>query len=174
MIELFGINEFEKFLLAIYLIAHGFIHWIFFLYKLDEKSGHYVGWSRESWLIEKVASKSLTKNIGFLTWIIVIGLFILSGLALFDIPVIDDLFKPLVLIASLVGAIAFIVYFNGLSPTPYHWILGLLIDVVLIIFVFFFPEDLVLVLAILILIFLWGMIFHSKFVKSFTGIEANL
>ena len=167
--DLFGFTEIEKIFFSIYLIAHGLVHWVFLLYKYDEKEGGHVGWSRQSWLLDKVINKDLVRNIGFLTWILIAVLFVLSGLSVLDVPVINEFFNPLIIISSVIATLAFIIFFDGLFPTPYHWILGVVINLALITFLIFFSEDIQLILAILIIIFLYGMLLHTKIISQVTG-----
>lgn len=169
MIDFLGITEIEKIIFSVYLIAHGLIHWVFLLYKYDEKDGGHVGWSRQSWLLDKVINKNLVRNIGLLTWVLIAVLFVLSGLSVLDVPVINEFFNPLIIISSVIATLAFIIFFDGLSPSPYHWILGVVINLTLITFVIFFSEDIQLVLAILIIIFLYGMLFHTKIISQVTS-----
>lgn len=159
ILEITGI---EQLFLGLFLIAHGLIHLIFLIYKYDEKSNVYTGWSGRSWLLDKVIPLKLTTYIGKITWVLIMILFVLSGLSVLDLLGINDYLTPLIIISSAIATLAFIIFYDGLSPTPYHWILGVVINLVLIAFVIVFPNDISLLLPILIVIWLWGMFFHTK------------
>lgn len=162
-IEITGL---EQLFLGLYLIAHGSIHVIFLFYHYDEKDNVYLGWSGRSWLLDKVISQKLTAYIGKITWILIVILFVVSGLSVLDLPVINEYLSPLIIISSAIATLAFIVFYDGLSPTPLHWILGVGINLVLITFIIFFPNTVSLLLIILILIFVYGMLFHSRIISQ--------
>ena len=167
------ITELEQLLLGLYLMAHGSIHIIFMFYHYDEKDNVHLGWSRKSWVLDKIIPQKYTNYIGKVTWILIVILFGVSGLILLlsglNFIVINENLSLLIIISSVIATLAFIVFYDGLSPTPFHWILGVVINLVLIAFVTFFPNNGVLALAILILIFLWGMLFHSKVISQISS-----
>lgn len=163
ILEITGI---EQLFLGLFLIAHGFIHLIFLIYSYDEKSNVYTGWSGRSWLLDKIIPPKLTVYIGKITWVLIMILFVLSGLAVLDLLAIDDYLAPLIVTSSAIATLAFIIFYNGLFPTPYHWILGVVIDLVFIAFLIVFPNGISLLLPILILIWLWGMFFHTKIIPK--------
>ncbi|UCE13017.1 MAG: hypothetical protein JSV04_12600 [Candidatus Heimdallarchaeota archaeon] len=166
------ITGLEELFLGLYLMAHGSIHVMFLFYHYDEKDNVYLGWSRRSWLLDKVIPQ-ITPYIGKIIWISIVILFgvsglllILSGLDLLDID--GYLLSVLIIISSAIATLAFIVFYDGLSPTPFHWILGVVINLVLIAFISFFPTNGTLVLVVLILIFVYGMLFHSRIISKIT------
>ncbi len=159
LLELTGL---EEILLGLYLMAHGGIHLIFLFNFYDEEKNVYTGWSGRSWLLEKGLSLKLTSYIGKITWVVITILFIVSGLGVLDFLVLDDYLTLLIILTSTLATLAFIVFYNGLSPTPYHWILGVVINLVLIFFLVVFPNDIGFLLPSLVAIFLWGVLFHSK------------
>ena len=167
------ITELEKLFLGLYIMAHGAIHIIFLFYHYDEKDNVYLGWSRKSWLLDKLIPEKITNYIGKLTWILIVILFGLSGLILllsgFNFIGINENVSLLILISSIIATLAFIVFYDGLSPTPFHWILGVIINLVLIAFIIFFPNNGTLAFIILVLIFLWGMLFHSRLISQITS-----
>jgi hypothetical protein len=163
------ITGIEQLFLGLFLIAHGLIHLIFLIYNYDEKENVYTGWSGRSWLLDKVIPLKLTTYIGKITWVLIMILFVLSGLSVLDLLAINDYLTPLIIISSAIATLAFIIFYDGLSPTPYHWILGVAIDLVLIAFVIVFPNDISLLLPILIIIWLYGMVFHTKIIPKSTA-----
>ncbi|MFX1249282.1 MAG: hypothetical protein ACFFBQ_17965 [Promethearchaeota archaeon] len=160
------ITGFEQLFFGLFLIIHGLIHLIFLLYNYDEKSKVYVGWSGRSWLLDKVIPPNITTYIGKVTWILIMILFVGSGLAVLDLLVISDYLAPLIIISSAIATLAFIIFYNGLSPTPFHWILGVVINLALITYIIFFLDNILLLLVILILITLYGILVHSKIVSK--------
>ena len=169
VLELTGL---EQLFLGLYLIAHGSIHVIFLFYHYDEKDNVYLGWSRRSWLLDKVIPQKIISYIGKFTWILIVILFGVSGLLLLlsglDQLVLNEYSSLLIIISSTIATLAFIVFYDGLSPTPFHWILGVVIDLVLIAFVIFLPSSGTLLLVILVGIFVYGMLFHSRIVSQIT------
>jgi hypothetical protein len=167
------ITGLEQLLLGLYLVAHGSIYIIFLFYHYDDKDNVYLGWSRKSWLLDKVIPQKFTIYIGKITWTLIVLLFVVSGLLLLlsglDLFVIPEYVSPLIIISSTIAILAFILFYDGLSPTPLHWILGVLINLVLIAFIIFFPNNGTLVLVILILIFVYGMLFHTKILDQITS-----
>lgn len=166
------LTELEQLLLGLYIMAHGSIHIIFMFYHYDEKDKAHLGWSRRSWLLDKVIPQNVTTYIGKITWILIVILFGVSGLLLvlagLNLYEINEFVSLLIIISSIVATLAFIVFYDGLSPTPFHWILGVVINLVLIAFVIFFPSNGMLALGILILIFLYGMLFHTRIISQIT------
>ena len=163
----FGITGYEQILIGLYLIAHGLIHLIFLIYVKDEKTNNYTGWSRSSWLLDKILSRQFTKITGFITWIVIAILFVISGLGILDILPLNELLSPILIIVSILAIGGYIVFFNGLSPTPYHWILGIVIDLLILCFIGFFSDNALLFLLLLLIVWLYGMVFHTR-VLSFT------
>ncbi|MFW9902968.1 MAG: hypothetical protein ACFFFH_01430 [Candidatus Thorarchaeota archaeon] len=167
------LTELEQLLLGLYIMAHGLIHIMFMFYHYDEKDNVYLGWSRRSWLLDKVIPQNATTYIGKISWILIVILFGVSGLLLIlaglNLFVINEFVSLLIIISSIVATLAFIIFYDGLSPTPFHWILGIVINLVLIAFVIFFPNNGMLALGILVLIFLYGMLFHSRIISQITS-----
>ncbi|MFX0086533.1 MAG: hypothetical protein ACFFAU_12755 [Candidatus Hodarchaeota archaeon] len=163
------ITGLEQLFLGLFLIAHGLIHLIFLIYSYDKNSNVYTGWSGRSWLLDKFIPLKLTTYIGKMTWILIMVLFVLSGLAVLDLLPLDDFLVLLIVISSTVATLAFIIFYNGLSPTPYHWVLGVVINLAFIVFIIIFPNDISLLLPILILIWLWGMFFHTRIIPKRTA-----
>ncbi|MFW9930663.1 MAG: hypothetical protein ACFFD1_14840 [Candidatus Thorarchaeota archaeon] len=164
-----GISGFEQIFLGLFLIAHGSIYIIFLFLFYDEKSKAYLGWTGKSWVLSKIIDEKLTKYAGKILWIITIIFFVLSGLSILNVPVIEEYSTPLIVIASIIAILAFIIFFDGLSPTPYHWILGSVINIALLAFVLFFNDNIILIIGILVLITLWGLLFHTKLIKLIIG-----
>lgn len=163
MIEL---TSLENIILGLYIIAHGGIHLIFLGYFKDEKTNVFTGWSRTSWLLNRFLGPKIVKIIGFFTWIIIAILFAFSGLIILDILPLNNYLNIIIISASIIGILSYIVFFDGLKPTPYHWILGVLINAFIIIFYSFFIAELFTLLVLLLVIWAYGMLFHTKVMKS--------
>ena len=153
-------------LLGIYIMAHGGIHLIFLGYFKDEKTNVYTGWSRQSWLLGKIMSDEMVKITGFVTWIIIALFFGISGLIILSILPFNEYLNVLVISVSILAIIAYIVFFNGFGPTPYHWILGVVINGLIIIFYSFFLSEMFMLLVLLILVWAYGMVFHTKVINA--------
>ncbi len=166
------ITGLEQIFLGWFLIFHGLIHLIFLIYNYDEKTKVYTGWARRSWLLDKVIPPPLLSYIGIMTWILIMILFVGSGLGVLDLIALNEYLPPLIILSSTVATIAFIIFYNGLAPTPFHWILGVIIDVTLIIYVIVFPQNGLLVVILLLLITGYGMLFHSKILAKLTPPQA--
>ncbi|MHA1991135.1 MAG: hypothetical protein ACW981_04810 [Candidatus Hodarchaeales archaeon] len=164
-----GITGLEQIFFGLFLIAHGSIYVMFLFHFLDKEKNEYLGWSGQSWILSKVINEKFTNYIGKALWLLTILLFVLSGLSVLDLLVVNELLSPLIILSSIIGILVFFVLFDGLSPTPYNWILGVVINLVLIAFVIFFSDDVLLLLAILIIIFLYGVLFHSRIISQMTG-----
>jgi hypothetical protein len=169
----FGITGIEQLFLGVYLMAHGSIYSIFLIYRFDEDSKSYLGWTGRSWLLNRVIPPDITKYVGKATWILIIILFIGSGLAILDLLVINELLAPLIIFSSALATLAFIVFYDGLSPTPFHWILGVVINLVLIAYAIFVPSNALLVLGVLVFITLYGMLFHIRIVSRIITPESS-
>jgi hypothetical protein len=168
-----GITGLEQIFFGLFLIVHGSIYLMFLFHFLDKEKNEYLGWSGKSWILSKVINEKLTNYIGKALWLLIIILFVLSGLSILDLLIVNEFLSPLIILSSVIGILAFIIFFDGLLPTPYHWMLGVVINLALIAFVFFFPEDILLLLAILITIFLYGMVFHTRIISQMTGISSK-
>ena len=159
--DILEITGLEQIFLGLFLIAHGLIHLVFLIYS---------GWLGRSLFIDKVIPLKITTYIGKIIWVLISILFVLSGISVLDLFIIDDYSTSLIVISSIIATAAFIIFYNGLSPTPYHWILGVVINLVLITFVIVFANDISLLVPILILIWLWGMFFHTKVIPEKTAV----
>lgn len=168
------ITGLEQLILGLYLMAHGSIHVMFLFYHYDKNNDVYLGWSRRSWLLDKIVRQKFTPYIGKITWILIVILFVVSGLSLLlsglDLLIINKyVLSLMIIISSAIATLAFIVFYDGLSPTPFHWILGVVINLVLIVFISFFPKNGSFLLVVLILIFVYGMLFHSRIISQITS-----
>ncbi|MFW9778192.1 MAG: hypothetical protein ACFFE8_04995 [Candidatus Heimdallarchaeota archaeon] len=161
----FGMTELEQLFFGVYLMAHGSIYSIFLIYRFDKDSDAYLGWNGRSWLLDNIIPENIVNFIGKATWILIVLLFIVSGLAILDLLILDEFLGPLIIISATIATFAYIIFYDGLSPTPFHWILGVVINLAVIAFVIFFPSNVILLLAILILVTLYGMLFHVKIVS---------
>ncbi|MHA2227169.1 MAG: hypothetical protein ACXAC8_18275 [Candidatus Hodarchaeales archaeon] len=162
------ITGLEQLFFGLFLIMHGLVHLMFMIYNYDKESNVYLGWSGRSWLLDKVIPPNITVYIGKFIWILIMILFVGSGLSVLDLLVINDYLVPLIIISSAIATLGFIVFYDGLSPTPFNWILGVVINFVLIAYVIFFPNNVLLLLAILLVITLYGILLHSKIVSKIT------
>jgi hypothetical protein len=160
----FGITGIEQMLLGLYLIGHGFIHWIFLIYVKDSKTNTFTGWSRKSWLLDKFLPEKIIKIIGFLTWLTIAVLFIISGLGILDILSLNDLLTPLLITVSILAILAYFIFIDGLVPTPYHWILGIVIDFIALLIVFF-SASIQVFLILLVVVWIYGMVFHTRVIS---------
>lgn len=163
-----GIIGTEQIILGIYLLAHGLIHGIFLFYFKDNKTNVFTGWSGKSWLLSKLLSDGLVKSIGYMIWVSIIILFSISGLAILDLLKIGHLLVPILGFVCCLAIIGYILFFKDLFPTPYHWILGTIIDLSILVFIIFFKTDIQILLIVLIAIWLYGIFFHIKIVSHFT------
>ena len=163
----FGITGWEQIILGLYLIAHGGFHLIFLFYFEDNKTKVHTGWSKQSWLLNKLFSTQITKYLGYATWIIIALFFAISGLGILDVIQLNDFLSPLLMTISLIAIIGYIAFYDGLSPTPYHWILGVVIDALILTFTLFFTTYSLLLVSLLLLVWVYGMIFHTKVLNYF-------
>ncbi|MHA2249646.1 MAG: hypothetical protein ACXAD7_04750 [Candidatus Kariarchaeaceae archaeon] len=167
------LSSYEQIFLGVYLIIHGLIHVVFLIHIHDKQNNSFVGWSGKSWLLDRVANRRLINLIGKLIWILIVILFVLGGLAVFKVFATDFAIR-LIIVASIIATLAFIVFYDGLAPTPLHWILGVAVNVVLIIFIAFWRSNVTLLVAILILIWLYGMFIHTKIIPQGEIVEDNM
>ncbi len=117
-------------LFGILLILHGLIFILFLIYvKLPENEG-YFGWSRKSWLLDRVLNEKIVKIVGIVLWILVLGGFLGSGIV---ILVKHESWRIIDIIASFISLFAFILFWNELKPKPIRFILGPIIAIVNII-----------------------------------------
>ena len=67
---------------------------------------------------------------------------------------------------------AYIIFFDVLNPTPYNWILGIVIDIVLILYVAVYPKEGVIFIPLLLMIAVLGMIwiFTTEFLPNISKI----
>jgi hypothetical protein len=132
---------------------------------MDKNSNDYLGWSRKSWLLANFLDNNQIKIIGFITWTLIITAFATSGIfVIFNGLEINPV--PFILIASILGILSYIVFYDGLAPVPVAWILGVIIDTILLIYVLFLPEEVRVVLIALGIVTAWGLLFHSKVISA--------
>ena len=149
-------------LLGLYIIAHGGIHLIFLGNFKDSKKNELTGWSRKSWLLDKIFNTQVVKVIGIITWILIAVLFAVSGLIILNVIQLQELLSSLLIFVSLLAIGAYILFFDGLEPTPYHWILGVVINFLILVFYAFLTAETGLLLALLLIVWAYGMFIHSK------------
>ena len=143
---------------GIYLIVHGLIHSLFLSYSLNTDTNTYTGWSGKSWILNPFLNSNLIEVIGKIIWAMIIILFVISGLAVLGLQYIKNYIEVLIIISSLIAIIAFLIFFDGLSPTPYNFLIGLTIDFVFLVYTLFYPSEQNVVMIILACLFIVGII----------------
>lgn len=161
--EILGLNIENTAILGIYIIIHGAIYIAFLFHYSDEKSGAYVGWSGKSWLLNRYFEQIQSRNIGRALWSIVILLFLCSGLSVVDILRLDS--STILLTSSVFGILVYFSCYDGIEPTPLHWILGPVINLILILYVLFFEMNYELLFISLGVVTLYGMFFHTRLIR---------
>ena len=122
--------------------------------------------------VNEKPTKSGIGKIGKVTWGSIILFFIISGLGILGIPVIKEYYPYLLITASVLAIVAYIIFFDVLNPTPYNWILGIVIDIVLILYVAVYPKEGVIFIPLLLMIAVLGMIwiFTTEFLPNISKI----
>ena len=144
--------------LGIYLILHGLIHTTLLTYSYDDVRKSNVGWNGNSWLLSRFLERTPVEIIGKGLFIIVLIGFTFSGFAVIGTPVISDYTTILILLSASISTLGYILFIDGFTPTPYEWLLGLSIDIVLIFYVTVFTSAQDIILLLLLLIALIGFV----------------
>jgi len=126
---------------GIYLVFHGLIHQSLTEENLEEKTQVYSGSSGHSWLLERFMDYETTQALGKMIWMSLVFLFIIAGLGILALPWVNLLPEFIILLASFLSIAAYFLFFNGLDPTPYHWLLAPLIDITLILYILVFSSS---------------------------------
>jgi hypothetical protein len=162
--NLLGVDIANTVILGTYVIIHGLIYIAFLFHYRDKKSNAFVGWSGKSWVLDRYFNQQQTRIIGKSLWIIVVLFFMITGLSIMDIITLDPI--SLVISSSILGFLAYFLCYNGIEPTPFHWILGPVINLILISYALFFWEHYNLLLLLLGIFTIYGMLFHTKLISS--------
>ncbi|MBY8999585.1 MAG: hypothetical protein KGD64_01600 [Candidatus Heimdallarchaeota archaeon] len=117
-------------LIGILLILHGLIFIMFLVYVKLPEENQYFGWSRKSWLLDKILGEKVIKIIGLVLWSFIIGGFVASGIVLLTG---SDVWSLLTIITSFVSLLSFLLFWPDLQPKPKNFILGPIIAVGVII-----------------------------------------
>ena len=166
-----NITGIEQLVLGVYLIAHGLIYLMFLFYFKDKDKNTHTGWSGKS-LLSSVLPENINKISGKIMWLLTSILFAVSGIGVLDILDLKDVLIPVLILASIIGIIAHLIYWVGLSPTPYHWVLGLVINIAILFFVIFLFRNIPLLVYLLIAIWVYGMLLHTKVLSIFIHEES--
>ena len=150
------LTGYYQYFFGIYLIMHGLIH--LSIVNYSEESGKPVGWNRKSWLFSGKLAPELISLLGRIAWLGVIILYILAGIGIFNLPGLKSLTTQFIGIASIIALIAFIVFIDGLKPTPYNWLIGIAIDIVLVLYLTILKDETQLVMIFLHVLALMGFI----------------
>jgi hypothetical protein len=121
------------------IIAHGLVHIMFEFYIQDTENNKNVGWSGESWLLSKFLDDELLKLVGRILWGLVILGFVVAGLGYFDLPILIDWWNLVIIFSSVLSLVSFMLFWNGLGPSPLYYIVGIVLDVVFLILPFIQP-----------------------------------
>lgn len=156
---------------GVYLIIHGLIHSLFLTYSLNEDKKTYTGWSGDSWIFKNSLDSNTILTMGKIIWVLIIILFILSGGSVLGLPYLKNYTDLLIIVSSILAISAYIIFFNGLYPSPYEYLLGLSIDIVFLAFVLFYPSESYPIMIILSIIFIIGLIW--VFASNITPIIRN-
>ena len=159
-------SSLQSYILGLYIIFHGAIHIVFYFNYLDKEKNVFTGWSRKSWILDKYFSTNIVKIIGYLFWTAILVSFTIAGLFTFEIITLKP--EIWILTASIISIIGYILFYNGMLPTPYHWILGMVIDIILVIFMLINTQVIYLLITLGI-VTIYGMLFHIKIVSSLVG-----
>ncbi len=128
-------------IIGILLLLHGLISAMFIFYvKVPDKEDEYFGWSRKSWLLDKILSENVVKIIGFVLWSLVIAGFVVSGIVLFTET---EFWRLLTITMSFVSLLPYILFWKDLYPKPRYFIVGPLvaIGVIIALLIFNWPTD---------------------------------
>ncbi len=130
-------------IIGILLILHGLIFAMFLVYvKLPEEE-QYFGWSRKSWLLDRVLGEKAIKIMGLVLWSLIIGGFIVSGIVLFTET---EAWRLVTIITSFVSLLPFIFFWTDLQPKPRYFVVGPVVAVgaIIALLIFNWPTDVML------------------------------
>lgn len=116
--------------------AHGLVHLMFEFYIQDTENNKNVGWSGESQLLSKFIDESLVKIVGRIFWGLVIIGFVVAGLGYLEVPILIDWWKQMIIFSSVLSLVSFVLFWNGLGPSPSYYVVGIILDVVFLILPF--------------------------------------
>jgi len=108
-------------LIGILLIIHGLITGMFLFYVKTPDKEDYFGWSRKSWLLDKFLKDKIVKIIGLAIWIIVILVFVTSGILILSKL---EIWRTITIVASFVSLFAYLIFWTELKPKPMNFIAG--------------------------------------------------
>ena len=126
-------------IIASMLIVHGIITSIF-MFNIRDEMGQGVGWNGQSWLLMDVLDAVAVRTFGVILWFVAMMGFTLAGLA---VHFKWKKWRLIDILAALVSLFAYIIFWDGLVPEPYYWVLGPVISVVTIValVIFRWPPD---------------------------------
>lgn len=119
------------YLLATFFIIHGLIHLMFEFYFLaDPSTGEYFGWSGNSWLLTSILGDEVVQVVGQLLWVVIMIAFAFAGVA---VLIKKEYWRKLVIVASTISLLTFILFWDGLSPDPNYFIAGPVLGAVMLV-----------------------------------------
>lgn len=108
-------------LIGILLIIHGLISGMFLAYVKTPDKEDYFGWSRKSWILDKILKDKDVKIVGLAIWAVVISTFVLSGILILSKL---EIWRTIAIIASFISLLAYSVFWTELKPKPRNFIAG--------------------------------------------------
>lgn len=117
-------------IIGILLILHGLIFTMFLVYVKLPEEDQYFGWSRKSWLLDRILGEKIIKITGLFLWSLVIVGFIVSGIVLFTG---NEVWSLIAIITSFVSLLPFLLFWPDLEPKPKYFIVGPIVAVGIII-----------------------------------------
>ena len=106
---------------GILLIAHGLVHILYSVPAPDEK------WPfdlNHSWLLTRLGfGEGVLRRLGTVLWIAAMAGFVLGGLGIFGVPLLKDMWRPVVAASSTVSFLLIGLFWHR------HFVFALLMDV---------------------------------------------
>ncbi len=115
--------------IGLFIVAHGLVHIMFEFNIQDPNNEKNVGWSGESWVLFNFLNENTVKLVGKILWGLVIVGFVVAGLGYLELPVFIDWWETTLILSSILSLVSFVLFWNGLGPSPLYYIVGIILDV---------------------------------------------
>lgn len=118
-----------RYLIAALVVGHGFIYVNFSLGRLPDALK---GWRGTSWLLGDIVTGERLKTLAF-TLHAVAGIGIMAaGIAMAFAPTVPRLWRPLTIVGSVLGVLAFAAFWDGQSRLVQQGIIGAVLSLLLL------------------------------------------
>jgi len=119
-----------QYIITAFLLIHGILHAYVGAAINKDSSGNIIGWSGQSWVLNKFLPEKIIRPIGLILWGIPTIGFIGAGIGFF---LQQEWWRPLAILSAAFGIIVLFLTWKDLKPKPMHYIQGHILNAAIVI-----------------------------------------